>query len=66
MFVRVKEWSGTTVKGIISNDLNMVRSYQPGQLITFPESAVLDWTVTSPDGGEEGNFVGKLMDAQQR
>ncbi|MET4105751.1 DUF2314 domain-containing protein [Hymenobacter sp. UYP22] len=66
VFVRVREWNGTTVKGIISNDLNVVRSYQPGQLITFPESAVLDWTVAMPDGGEEGNFVGKFLDAQQR
>ncbi|WP_185816797.1 DUF2314 domain-containing protein [Hymenobacter metallilatus] len=66
VFVRVQEWEGTTVKGIISNDLDVVRSFRPGQLISFPESAVLDWTITTPDGKEEGNFVGKLLDARQR
>lgn len=65
VFVRVQAWKGTTVQGRISNELNLVRQYQPGQVISFPESAVLDWTITTADGGEEGNFVGKLIDSLQ-
>ena len=26
------------------------------------ESDVLDWTISKPDGTEEGNFVGKFLD----
>jgi hypothetical protein len=63
VFVRVTQWQGTKVQGTIANELNVVRTYQPNQLITFSESAVLDWTISQPDGTEEGNFVGKLLDA---
>lgn len=66
VFVRVKNWSGNTVQGLISNELNVVQQYQPGQLITFPTAAVLDWTISTADGREEGNFVGKLLDSLQR
>lgn len=66
VFVRVKNWSSGTVQGLISNELNVVQQYKPGQLITFPETAVLDWTISTADGREEGNFVGKLLDSLQR
>lgn len=65
VFVRVQAWRGATVQGRISNELNLVQQYQSGQVISFPESAVLDWTITTADGGEEGNFVGKLIDSLQ-
>lgn len=66
VFVRVKQWQGTEVSGLIASELGLVKSYQPNQLITFPESAVLDWTISRPDGTEEGNYVGKLIDADNR
>ncbi|WP_165768151.1 DUF2314 domain-containing protein [Hymenobacter amundsenii] len=65
VFIRVKDWSGTTVQGLISSELNLVQQYQAGQLIRFPEKAILDWTIATPDGGEEGNFVGKFIDSLQ-
>lgn len=66
VFVRVKQWQGTQVSGLIASELGIVKSYQQNQLITFPESAVLDWTISRPDGTEEGNYVGKLIDADNR
>ncbi|MBC6611056.1 DUF2314 domain-containing protein [Hymenobacter sp. BT507] len=66
VFVRVRTWSGTTVQGIIANELLTVQSFTQGQQITFPEKAVLDWTISLPDGSEEGNFVGKLLDSLPR
>lgn len=63
VFIRVTQWQGTKVQGTIANDLDVVKTYRVNQLITFPESAVLDWTISQPDGTEEGNFVGKLLDA---
>jgi len=66
VFVRVREWSGSTVQGIIANELLTVQKYVQGQQISFPEKAVLDWTISLPDGSEEGNFVGKLLDSLPR
>lgn len=63
VFVRVQEWQGSSIKGVIASDLAVVQQYQAGQLIEFPEKAVLDWTISQPNGSEEGNFVGKLIDS---
>lgn len=63
VFVRVKQWQGQQVEGTIANQLDVVKTYQLNQLVAFPESAVLDWTISRPDGTEEGNYVGKLLDA---
>jgi hypothetical protein len=66
VFVRVKRWQEKQVSGLIANELDNVKSFQQNQLITFPESAVLDWTISRPDGTEEGNYIGKLLDADNR
>ena len=66
VFVRVKQWQKKQVCGLIANDLTIVTTFRPNQLITFPESAVLDWTISHPDGTEEGNYIGKLLDAEGR
>ena len=66
VFIRVKSWQAKQVSGLIANELGNVKSFQHNQLITFPESAVLDWTISRPDGTEEGNHIGKLLDAEGR
>lgn len=66
VFVRVRAWSGGTVQGIIANELLTVQQYAQGQQIAFPEKAALDWTISLPDGSEEGNFIGKLLDGLPR
>ncbi|PHR31052.1 MAG: hypothetical protein COA38_08905 [Fluviicola sp.] len=62
IFVRVSSWKKENVSGTIANQLNAVRGFSFGQTITFPESDILDWLITNPDGSEEGNFVGKYLD----
>ena len=63
VFVRVRLWDGVRIQGTIANALGTVKTYQQNQLISFTEADVLDWTISRPDGSEEGNYVGKLMDA---
>ena len=31
--------------------------------LSFPEAAVLDWTIRHVDGREEGSFVSRYLDA---
>jgi len=62
IFVRVSSWGKENVSGTIANQLNAVKGFSFGQTITFPESDILDWLITNPDGSEEGNFVGKYLD----
>ncbi|OGX91607.1 hypothetical protein BEN49_04300 [Hymenobacter coccineus] len=66
VFVRVKQWQGTRVQGFIASQLDVVKTYQQNQLITFSTSDIFDWTISRPDGSEEGNFIGKLIDADSQ
>lgn len=62
VFIRVTKWKEKNIAGIISNDIVGLSTYKNGQEITFTEDEVVDWTITKPDGSEEGNYIGKFMD----
>jgi hypothetical protein len=65
-FMAVRKISDGKVTAVVATKLIKVKSYQYGKLYVFPESEVLDWTIMSPDGKEEGNFVGKFLDEYYR
>jgi hypothetical protein len=65
-FMAVRKISDGKVTAVLATKLIRVKSYQYGKLYVFPESEVLDWTITYPDGKEEGNFVGKFLDEYYR
>jgi hypothetical protein len=62
IFVRVDAFDGSTVHGRIANDLVKLRAHRNGDPIDVAEADVLDWTITRPDGSEEGNLIGKYHD----
>lgn len=63
VFVEVKSIKGDKVTGVIASDINTVKSFARGQPYTFPEEEIYDWLISKPDGTEEGNIVGKFIDA---
>jgi hypothetical protein len=65
VFVAVKEIKDGTVKGVIWSEIELVSGYKMGDTYSFPETELLDWTISKPDGTEEGNFVGKFLDTYQ-
>ena len=65
VFIAVSEIKNSIIKGVIWNDLQASSRYKLGDKYSFPESELLDWTITKPDGTEEGNFVGKFLDEYQ-
>ncbi|GGF01081.1 hypothetical protein [Hymenobacter cavernae] len=66
VFAEVQDWSRDSITAVIVSDLDTVREYQEGQVITFSEKHVLDWIITRSDGSEEGNFVGKYIASLQQ
>ena len=62
VFIAVQSIKGSSITGAIANDLNRVKTYKRGQVVTFPEAEILDWTISRPDGTEEGNVVGNVLD----
>ena len=62
VFIAVDSIRGTTVFGKIWSEVAIVQGYRLRQPYRFPESQLIDWLITKPDGTEEGNFVGKFLD----
>ena len=65
VFIAVKEIKDGKITGLIWTDVQLVSGYRARDSYTFPESELIDWTVSKPDGTEEGNFVGKFLDSYQ-
>src|SRR6185436_17123100 len=57
VFIAVREIKEARISGPIWSDIHLVAGYKAGDVYSFPESELIDWTITRPDGTEEGNFV---------
>jgi hypothetical protein len=62
VFIAVKEINDGKITGLIWSDIQTVSGYKIGDSYTFPESELVDWTISKPDGTEEGNFVGNFLE----
>jgi uncharacterized protein YegJ (DUF2314 family) len=63
VFVKVTAWEGDMLRGLLASDMSLLKSHKKGEIVTCKETDVLDWTISKPDGTEEGNFVGKFLDS---
>ena len=66
VFIAVANINGDRVTGRIATDILGVKGFKNGDPYTFPESELVDWLITHPDGSEEGNVVGKFLDEWQK
>jgi uncharacterized protein YegJ (DUF2314 family) len=66
MFVGVRSIKRGVVSGVLANDPAWVSGYKNGDPYTFPEKEMLDWTITRPDGTEEGNVVGNFLETYHK
>jgi Uncharacterized protein conserved in bacteria (DUF2314) len=65
VFLAVDEISDGKVHGRIWNEITLVKGYTYKQSLVVPEDAVLDWLISHPDGTEEGNLIGKYLEAKE-
>ena len=65
IFVAVREIADGKIKGRIASDVQHVPGYRLGDPFECREADISDWVITGPDGSEEGNLVGKFLDAVQ-
>jgi len=65
VFIAVKEIKDGRIIGTIASEIHLVSGYSEGDAYSFPESDLIDWTISKPDGTEEGNFVGNFLDSYQ-
>jgi len=62
VFVEVRKIEKGIVTGVIANEISAVSGFKQGQTHAVPEADIWDWTVSRPDGSEEGNVVGKFLE----
>lgn len=65
VFVAVEKIEKDTIRGRISTEVSAVKGYRIGDRYAFPEKDLIDWTIVTADGKEEGNFVGKFLDTYE-
>ncbi|WP_139925324.1 hypothetical protein [Hymenobacter sp. DG01] len=63
--ILVDTWQGTHISGRIVRLAPDGRP-TPGATADFEETAVLDWILLRANGAEEGNFLGKYLDLEER
>ena len=62
-FVVVDSITNGMIAGRIASQIGVVQGFRYGQPYSFPETDLVDWMVSRPDGSEEGNVVGKFLDS---
>jgi hypothetical protein len=62
---RVLGWHGSTVQALLLPPANEVTKTEPTP-VSFPETAVVDWTLLRASGREEGNYVGRYIDTSKQ
>lgn len=63
--VLIDAWQAGRVTGRIMRFDSEGRA-TPGPATDFDEAAVLDWILLRPGGAEEGNYLGKFLDLEER
>ncbi len=66
MWVEVVRWKGRTIRGILDNDPYEVTTLKAGSKVEVKEGSLFDYLLFKPDGTQEGNETGRLMQRQQR
>ena len=63
---RVLGWHGTTVQALLLPNAADSAGPRESTPVSFPETAVLDWTLLRASGREEGNYVGRFIDTSRQ
>ncbi|GMT48595.1 MAG: hypothetical protein IEMM0008_0134 [bacterium] len=65
VFVRVRGITNGRIMGRIANKVTLIKRYRQGDRVTAKEKDIYDWVIVKANGKEEGNFVGRYIDAYQ-
>ena len=65
---RVLGWHGNTVQALLLPDVASIATATPAEPVpvSFPENAVVDWTMLRASGREEGNYVGRFNETSRQ
>lgn len=65
MWVEVVSWKGNAIEGLLKNEPFNIPTLHGGQIVRVQESQVFDYIRRLPDGSQEGNETGKIIEKMQ-
>lgn len=66
MWVEVVKWGAKEVEGILTSDPFYVKKLHAGSRVTVPLEDIYDYILYHPDGTEEGNESGKVLELRAK
>lgn len=66
VFIKVDSTDAERTTGRIASQIGIVAGYRYGDQVTVLDPDIIDWTISKPDGSEDGNYVGKFLDTLPR
>jgi uncharacterized protein YegJ (DUF2314 family) len=66
MWMEVVGWKDDAIEGVLQNNSPYDESLRAGKRVTVPFDRIYDYLHYLPDGTEEGNETGKVLDAQSK
>ncbi len=63
VFLVVTQCLGNRFQGIVVNEVQLLKEYKEGYAVSFSQDQVKNWVVMDSKGNEEGNYVGKAIEA---
>jgi uncharacterized protein YegJ (DUF2314 family) len=65
MWVEVQRWKNGKIKGVLIDDPEYVPSLHDGAIVEIKEAEVFDYVRHFPDGHDEGNTTGAMIEKMQ-
>ncbi len=62
MWVEITSWKADSIGGVLENNPSNVPSLHAGQIVQVREADVFDYIRQLPDGSQEGNETGKIIE----
>ncbi|MEO6994607.1 MAG: DUF2314 domain-containing protein [Lacunisphaera sp.] len=65
-WIEIYAWEGDELSGVISNDSLIIAGMKAGKKVKIPASEIYDYLHYFPDGSEEGNGTGKILEGREK
>lgn len=66
MWVEVSKWQGEKIEGLLKNEPEDIPTLRAGQVVQVRQGKVFDYLHRYPDGKEEGNATGAIIEKMHR
>lgn len=64
MWMLIKNWEGSKISGVLSNEPAFRKDLKPGSEIEFSQKAIMDWLIEKNGELVEGNFLKKILETK--